>query len=110
MCIAVYGCSERYYARRKGEHQGMEYNDNERYLSSDARQQAAQMQHIDLLEMGVLTSSASPALALVGLGRAATYLESHSEALMGALSSSDWATRAAAVQVLGKQSEQVALE
>jgi len=83
----------------------MEHNDNERRLTTHARQQATPAWSMDS------EAFASPAaLAVVGLGKAATYLETHPEYLTAALAYSDWVVRTAAVQVLGKQGERAPLE
>ena len=84
------------------EHQVMEHNDNERRLTTHAQQQAAPAWSMEGVDDG--------ALALVGLGKAATYLETHPEYLIAALTYSDWVIRAAAVQALGKQGERAPLE
>jgi hypothetical protein len=80
----------------------MEHNDNERRLTTHAQQQAAPAWSMEGVDDG--------ALALVGLGKAATYLETHPEYLIAALTYSDWVMRAAAVQALGKQGERAPLE
>jgi HEAT repeat protein len=80
----------------------MEHNDNERRLTTHARQQATPAWSTEDVDDG--------ALALVGLGRAATYLEMHPEYLTTALTYSDWVMRTAAVQALGKQGESAPLE
>ena len=78
----------------------MEHDDNERRLTVHAQQQATwTTEGVD-----------EGALALVGLGRAAAYLEMHPEYLTTALTYSDWVMRTAAVQTLGKQGERAPLE
>ena len=80
----------------------MEHNDNERRLTTHAQQQATPAWSTQGVDDG--------ALALVGLGKAATYLETHPEYLISALAYSDWAMRTAALQVLGKQGQRAPLE
>jgi hypothetical protein len=92
------------------EHQVMEHNDNERRLTTHAEQQAIPAWSIEGVDNAALASPVSPALELVGLGRAASYLEMHPEYLAAALTYSDWAMRTAAVQALGKQRERAPLE
>ena len=75
----------------------MEQNDNERRMTAYTWQQAMPIWSSEDVDEG--------ALALVGLGKAATYLEMHPESLAAALTYSDWAMRTAAVQALGKQGE-----
>jgi hypothetical protein len=58
------------------------------------------MEFVDNVELAM---SVPPALSAMGLGQAAAYLEKHPEYLNAALNHSDWAIRAAAVQVQGKQ-------
>lgn len=79
----------------------MEHKDDERRLTTHTRQQATPAWSRQSVDDG--------AFALVGLGKAATYLEMHPESLMAALSYSDWAMRTAAVQALGKQGERAPL-
>ncbi len=80
----------------------MEHNDNERRLTTHAQQQATPAWSTEGVDDG--------ALALVGLGKAATYLETYPEYLATALTYSDWVMRTAAVQALGKQGERAPLE
>ena len=88
----------------------MEHNDNERHLTTHARQQPTPAWSTEGADDGAFASPASSALALVGLGKAATYLEMHPEYLATALTYSDWVIRTAAVQALGKQRERAPLE
>jgi hypothetical protein len=91
------------------EHQVMEHNDYEHRLTTNA-QQAIPAWSMEGVDNGVLASPVSPALELVGLGRAASYLDAHPEYLMAALTYSDWAMRTAAVQALGKQGQYAPLQ
>lgn len=88
----------------------MEHNDNERRLTTHAQQQVTPAWSMEGVDNGALASPASPALALVGLGKAATYLALHPEYLTAALTYSDWVMRTAAVQALGKRGERAPLE
>ncbi|HEX6482558.1 MAG TPA: HEAT repeat domain-containing protein [Ktedonobacteraceae bacterium] len=88
----------------------MEHNDNERRLTTHTQQQAIPAWRMDGIDNSGLASPVSPALELVGLGRAASYLETHPEYLTAALTYSDWAMRTAAVQALGKQGQHTPLQ
>src|SRR5438876_6784642 len=84
----------------------MANNKNERSVIRQA-QQAAQMWGTEFVDNVELAASIPPALAAMGLGQAATYLEKHPEYLNASLNHSDWTIRTAAVQVLGKQGKSV---
>jgi hypothetical protein len=79
-------------------------NDECRLTHHTHQQQTWSMEFID---NGELAASVPPALATLGLGQAATYLETHPEYLVAALKHSDWTIRTAAVQVQGKRGDSI---
>ena len=81
----------------------MKHDKNERHLIRQTQQQMAQTWSMEFVDNVELAASIPPALSAMGLGQAATYLETHPEYLNAALNHNDWTIRAAAVQVLGKQ-------
>ncbi len=85
----------------------MDYNKNERRLTRQTHQQAAQVWSTEFVDNVELAASDPPALAAMGLGQAATYLEAHPEYLNASLKHSDWTIRTAAIQVLGKQGKPI---
>jgi lambda repressor-like predicted transcriptional regulator len=85
----------------------MEHNNNERRLTRHTHQQAIQTWSMEFIDNVELVASIPPALSALGLGQAATYLETHPEYLVAALKHSNWTIRAAAVQVQGKRGKSV---
>src|SRR5450432_436860 len=81
----------------------MERNNDERRLTHHTHQQAMQTRSMEFVDNVELVASIPPALSALGLGQAATYLETHPEYLVDALKHSDWTIRATAVQVQGKR-------
>lgn len=80
---------------------------HERRQIQKLQQQAEQAWSRELVQHMELTPSTPPALSLMGLGEAATYLKQHPEYLNASLTHPNWAIRTAAVQVLGKQGKAV---
>ena len=87
----------------------MERNNDERRLTHHTHQQAMQTRSMEFIDNVELAASIPPALSALGLGQAATYLETHPEYLVAALKHSNWTIRAAAVQVQGKRGKSVEL-
>jgi len=81
----------------------MEHNNNERRLVPQMQQQATQVWSAEFVNHMERATAVPPALSALGLGEAAAYLTAHTEYLAASLNHSNWAIRAAAVQVVGKQ-------